>query len=323
MPRSKGVVLLQLAIALILSGKSWGRNDTRDNQGQSFQISPISTYSPEDFRESLRDRLSGGLHIQFPRRMVVDSERRVFVTDPALSVVHVFDTQALKRWQITGLIRPSYIAVDADNNVYVTDWALCAVVVFRPNGRFLRTIGADVLIVPTGIAVDKEHQKLYVADWFRGEILAFDLGGNLLQVVSSAGFGPGQLYGPGDIVLHRGTLIVLDTFNSRFSVFDLEGNFLGALPFGADRMPITFTFDGNGNLFYVDLYSGALVATDPQGKVLASLDQLRSFGQWAPRPLGTSFACIAVDSMGSVVAVGSTLNIETLQLVAGGSGQKQ
>lgn len=313
--------MLLLAAVLTQSGRGWGSDDTPQNQAQPSQISEVRTYSPGDFRESLLDRLSGGLHLRLPYRMVMDSKGRVLMTDPALSLVHVFDTEAGKRWQITGLTRPSYIAVDADDNIYVTDWGLRAVVVFQRNGRFLRTIGADLLSLPTGIAVDKEHQKLYVADWLKGEILAFDLDGNLLQVIGSEGLGPGQLYGPGDVVLHHGALIALDTFNSRFDVFDLQGNFRGAVPFGPDRMPTTFAFDGGGNLFYVDLYSGALVASDPQGNVLATLDQLRGFGQWAPRPLATNFVCIAVDLMGSVIVLRPTLNIETVKLVVASSAR--
>jgi len=320
MPRSRGVIPLLLAALLTQSGKGLSSDDTPRDQAQFSQISEVGTYSPRDFRESLLDRLSGGLHLRLPYRMAMDSRGRVLVTDPALSVVHVFETEAGKHWQITGaghgLIRPSYIAVDADDNIYVTDWGLSAVVVFQPNGRFLRTIGVDLLNVPTGIAVDKEHQKLYVADWFKGEILAFDLDGNLLQVIGSEGFGPGQLYGPSDIVLHHGTLIALDMLNSRFDVFDLQGNFLGAVPFGPDRMPATFAFDGRGNLFYVDLYSGALVASDPRGNVLASLNQLPSFGQNASRPLATNFLCIAVDLMGSIIVLRPTLDIETVKLVA-------
>lgn len=323
MPGSGGVALLLLATVLTQSGKGWNSNGTPQDQSKSSHLASVRTYSPRDFHQSRLDRLSGGLTQRFPYRMAADSQGRILVTDPVLSVVHVFDTRQGKRWQIGGdphhrLRRPAYIAEDADDNIYVTDLRLFAVLVFQPNGRFMRTIGSGVLNVPTGIWVDKPSRTLYVADWWRREILLFDLEGKFLRVLGTHGAGPGQLKGPGDIVIHRDTLIVLDRMNSRFELFDLQGNFRGAWPFGVNRTPIAFAFDGEGNLFYVDLDSGGLVAMDPQGRVLARFGQLRSFGQW--RPVGVTFKCVAIDALGNILVLRPTLDIETVKLVADVSG---
>ncbi len=319
MPGPEGVALLLLATVLTQSGTGWSSNGAPQNQSQSSHLVSVKTYSPRDFQQSRLDRLSGGLGQRSPYRMAADSQGRILVTDPSLSVVHVFDTRQGKRWQIGRdphhrLRRPAYIAVDADDNIYVTDARLFAVLVFEPGGRFLRTIGSGILNVPTGIWVDKPSRTLYVADWWRGEVLVFDLKGKFLRVIGTQGKGPGQLKGPGDIVIHRGTLVVLDRMNSRFALFDLQGNFRGTWPFGANRKPIAFTFDGEGNLFYVDLDSGGLVAMDPQGRVLARLGQLRGFGQL--RPAGVTFRCVARDALGDILALRPTLEIETVKLVA-------
>jgi sugar lactone lactonase YvrE len=319
MPRSRGFALLLLATILTQSGKGWSRSGTPQNQSESSHLASVRTYAPGDFSQSLMDRLSGGLAQRSPYRMAVDSQGRLLVTDPSLSVVHIFDIKQGKHWQIRGdshhrLSRPAYLAVDADDNIYVTDLQLSAVLVFEPNGRFKRTIGAGVLDVPTGIWVDRQSRKLFVADWWKGVILSFDLEGKLLQVFGAPGGGPGQLYGPGDVVLHRDTLVVLDAGNSRFQLFDLQGKFRATWPFGANRLPIAFAFDGEGNLLYVDLYSGGLVVMDPQGKVLARFGQLRSFGQWTRGPALPNFRCVATDRMGDILALRPTLEIESLKL---------
>jgi DNA-binding beta-propeller fold protein YncE len=239
--------------------------------------------------------------------------------------VHVFDTKQGKRSQIKGdrrhrLSMPAYIAVDASDNIYVTELGRSVVSVLQPSGSFVRTIGLGVLKLPTGICVDKQNRKLYVADWIRDEILSFDLDGKPLQVFGSWGTGRGQLHRPLDIALHRDTLVALDAGNSRFELFDLQGNFRGTWPYGANRTPIALAFDAIGNLYYADWDSGGLVALDPEGKVLAGFGQ-RPFGQWVPRSSARpNFACVALDALGKILALRPTLEVEVLELVADAAG---
>jgi len=319
MPRSCGLALLLLGTVLLYGGSALGGDDTTQNQSESSRLASVRTSFPTRLRQPLLARLSGSPTALLPFRMATDSQGRVLVTDPALSVVHVFDVNQGSHWQIRGdqlhrLSRPAYIAVDSYDNIYVTDVGLPFVVVFGPNGQFLRTIGFTLLSLPTGIWVDSPNRTVYVADWWKDEILSFDFEGNLIKEFGSPGQGPGQLRGPGDIVVHGDSLIVLDSLNLRFELFDLQGNFRGTWPFGADRMPLAFALDGQGHLVYVDMYSGGLVAMDAQGAVLARLDQVRGFGQ--SRPVGISFMCVATDAAGDILALRPTLNIETLRLAA-------
>ncbi len=317
MLRSGSVALLLLATVLAQSGTSWSSNGA---QGNSHNLASLKTYTPRNFRQSRLDRWSGGLSQWFPFRMVADSQGRILVTDPVLSAVHVFDTRQGTRSQILGdlhhrLLWPAYIAVDAENNIYVTDLGLLAVVVFQPNGRFLRTIGAGVLNVPTGIWVDQSSQTLYVADWWRSKVFWFDLDGELLGEIGSHGKGSGQLNEPTDIAIHHDTLVVLNNANLRFELFDLQGNSRGIWPFGVNHTPIAFAFDDAGNLFYVDLDSGGLEAVDPQGRQLARFGQVRTFSQ--PRRQGVNFRCVSKGPLGDILALHPTLEIEAFQLVPG------
>jgi sugar lactone lactonase YvrE len=191
------------------------------------------------------------------------------------------------------------------------------VFVFQRDGRFLRTIGTDVLDVPTGIWMDKSSGILYVADWWKGQVLKFDREGRVVGTIGTQGHLPGQLSGPKDVVIHGDRLVVLDSYNSRFSFFDLHGNFRAVQPFGVNRTPVTFAFDRNEHLFFVDLDSGGVVATDPQGNVLANFAPRRTWGQWMPGAnKGTNFTSLTTDAKGDILVLRSTFNLETLELPA-------
>lgn len=314
--RAAGAAVLLFALLSQSSGAG-----APQEQPESPHFVPLRTYAPHEFQQSHRDSLSGGLTQRLPYRMAVDSQGRILVTDPLLSVVQVFDIEQGRRWQIKGdrdfrLDSPVYIAVDADDNLYVTEMRVPHVVVLRPSGDFLRVIGAGLLRLPTGIAVDKQRQRIYVADWVRGEILLFDLEGKLLQIIGKWGSGPGALLHPLDLALHGTTLAVLDWGNSRFEYFDLQGAFRGTWQFGANRSPVAFGIDKDGNLHYIDELSGGLVAMSPEGKVLADF-RSRPFGQWVPRRTPPFFRCFTFDALGRVLALGHMFDIQVLELVSG------
>jgi DNA-binding beta-propeller fold protein YncE len=317
-----GCFILSLVLSLpaqISDGSQ--RNRVLADEGKPPHLVSVQTYSPSDFQESLLDRLSGGLAQHLAYRMAVDSRGRILVTDPGLGAVHVFDTWEGKRYQISGdrhhrLLRPTYIAVDDDDNIYLTDSQLSAVVVLRPNGQLKRIIGSGVFDVPAGICIDSKNRVLYAADWWKGEILLFDLEGRLLRSFGSRGSGTGQLKWPRDIALHDNTLFVLDHGNSRFVLFDSLGNFHAIWPFGANGRPLAFAFDAVGHLYYVDLYSGGLVAMDTNGRVVTGFDQ-RPFGQWMPRSASQPhFTCVAQDLVrNGILVLRPTFKMQALTLV--------
>jgi len=315
-----GVAVLLVLAFLTQSSKAWGGNDGSHDEVQSLHFSSLRTYSPTAFQpQLLLDRLSGGLTQQSPFRMAADSQGRILVTDPALSVVHVFDTKQGTRWQIRGdrhhrLSVPAHIAVDADDNIYLTDLGWSVVFVLHPDGHFLRTIGRGILGLPTSIWLDKDNRRLYVADWIRDEVLEFDLEGKLLQVFGSFGTAPGQLLHPLDVVVHRDTLVVLDAGNSRFELFDLQGKVRGIWPYGPDRTPVALACDAAGNLYYSDLDSGGLIAMDSQGNVLAGFGQ-RPFGQASRSSAGLNFMSIALDPWGKILALRPTFKVDVFELI--------
>lgn len=305
-----------LGAILIFSAHSWSSDEPPQNQSISHHFAPVQTYLPREFHRSLLERLaefSNANTQRLPYRVAIDSRGRILVTDPGLSVVHVLDRRNHAYWQITGdrhqrLSMPAGIAVDAGDNIYVTDLQPPRIVVFHPDGRVDRVIGAGVLAAPAGLWVDSHNGKLYVADGSKDQILSFDLAGQLLRVFGTWGTGPGQFIFPQDVVLHRQTLVVLDAGNSRLQMFDLQGNLQGIWPLGVDR-PRGIAFGPDGNLYYVDRETGNLVAMDLQGNVLAII------GRRKPLLGEPDFYCAQVDAQGDVVAIRSPFQLHVLRLV--------
>jgi len=314
--------VLLLFSGVFASSMTVAQGQTAAGQGTPRQLQVVRTIVLAEFQESQRDRLSGGLHQQALFRMTADSQGRILVTDPTLSLVQVFDTKERKRWQIRGdrnrpMVHPTFIAVDGNDNIYVSEPFLRAVLVFQPDGRFLRSIGGDRLLLPFGLAVDQANHKLYVADHHRSEIQVYTLEGQLLGVMGKPGNRPGELQNPCDLVLHRGMLFVLDSGNERFQILDLEGNAKGILPFGTDHSPEAFAFDAAGNLYCIDLESRGILVFDAAGNKVAAFDIQVPYGQPSDRDTPLSFVCLWENPDGSVLALRQALTIQVLKLEFG------
>jgi DNA-binding beta-propeller fold protein YncE len=73
---------------------------------------------------------------------------------------------------------------------------------------------------PSALCMDSERNCLYVADVCNHRIAVYDLNGNLLEYISSAGRAPGQLRYPYDLaLLADGTLVVCEYGNNRLQLF--------------------------------------------------------------------------------------------------------
>lgn len=283
------------------------------------QIKVVKTIDPADFRESFRDRMSGGLKPYLPFRMVADSQGRILITEPFLSLVQVLDTKEGKWWQIRGerdhrLVFPTYIAVDGSDNIYVSEPILSVVLVYQSDGRFLRSIGTDHLQTPFGLAIDPTNSRLYVADHGVDQIQVYSLDGQLLQVIADSGRDPGELDGPCDLELRDGNVVVLDSGNSRFQAFDSKGQSVGVWPFGLNRLPYTFTFDPLGNMYYVDLQSRGMLISTPNDAPVAALDVKISYGQPGNPNSMLSFTTISRAMDGSILALRPGFTVDVMQL---------
>lgn len=160
------------------------------------------------------------------------------------------------------------IATDAEGNVYASDWRGSIVLVYDKEGRFLRKIGQGKVEVPTGIAVDRRGQQLYVVCGGTSQnvdhrIEVFSLKGQHLRTMGKRGEAPGEFNFPGGIVVRPdGTLWVADKLNFRIQVFDSTGNLVEQFGEIGRGMAGTFdkirglSFDTFGNIYIVDTMQG-------------------------------------------------------------------
>lgn len=215
---------------------------------------------------------------------ISEDGNRLYVSDFALNAVLVFDFGG-KQFRLIGdqerfpLFRPLGVALDAQENLYVTDLSL-SVRVYDKTGRFLRSIGERDLVKPTGVAVDKARQRLYVVDTGHNDdrpahrVKVFDLAGKLIQEVGRRGNGDGEFNFPTYAALDsQGRLYVVDSANFRIQVFDPEGKFLRKFGRAGNRpghfsRPKGVALDGFDNIYVVDSTWSNVQIFDQEGELL-------------------------------------------------------
>ena len=295
-------------------------------QGQSStappsttQIKWIRTIQPRDLRLTDRDRLSGGLPQRVPFRMATDSLGRILVTDPYLSLIHVFDIEGGRRFQLRGdsvhhMMFPTYIAVDGDDNIYVSEPMLGMVLVFSPDGKLKRSVGGAELTLPFGLAVDKAGHVLYVADHEGGAIRAYSLDGTYLKSIGARGAAIGELNHPTEVVFANNTLTVLDAGNARFQVFDPEGHSKAVLPFGDDKIPQAFAVDPVERIVCVDQLSLGVLVLDGAGVVATTFGERRPYGQPRSADSTPTYTALATRGDGAILALRPNLVVDVLRI---------
>ncbi|MBW2689275.1 MAG: hypothetical protein JRC99_05025, partial [Deltaproteobacteria bacterium] len=119
-----------------------------------------------------------------PVDVVSDSQGRVFVADMGLRQVVVLDTVGFELRTLKNsegnvpFASPYGLAIDDIGRIYVSDVISRTISVFDHNEQFLFAITHPDLARPTGVAVDTEHDRLYVVDTPLHRIAVFDLKGD-------------------------------------------------------------------------------------------------------------------------------------------------
>ena len=187
-------------------------------------------------------RLPGGMTLQRPSGVAVDSLDRVYVFQRQGPPVLVFDRNGhfLEPWERRDGVPADahHIHVGPDDSVYLTDRDAHQVLQYDTAGRPLRALGtrhratmqapfnhpADVCVAPSG--------ELYVADGYgNSSVHKFSADGEHISSFGSPGRGPGQFVVPHSIrISHDGRLYVADRENHRVQVFTAEGEFLAEWP---------------------------------------------------------------------------------------------
>lgn len=184
---------------------------------------------------------------------------------------------------------PFAVALDAEENLYVSDRA-GEVLVYARDGRFLRRFGKGKLDRPTGLALDRTRQLLYVVDGSQVKsqnhrVEVFSLKGEHLRTVGTRGGAPGQFNFPTNVtVAPDGRLFVVDMLNFRVQIFDAAGGLLGMFGSIGAGAPGTFdkakalALDSFGNIYVVDSQQGYVQLFNPR------FEPLMAFGGQADLP---------------------------------------
>lgn len=298
-----------------------------------------SSVMASDEAERMRRSLTGDDSADRPAfekpGAVVARQGRIYVADTAQRRIAVFDVARRRFFRFgfrppAALALPSGLALDDSMNVYVADALLRRVFVYDPLGLHVRTIGGSGDFErPTGVAVSKDGQRIYVVDRAHNDsanhkVVAFDADGQRLWTIGSRGDGPAQFNVPLQATVGPdGTLHVLDSGNFRVQSFDPNGRFLrsigkvGSAP-GKFSRPRGLAVDDEGKVYVSDAGFNNLQVFDEGGRLLLAIGKASledGPGQYA------LLAGVAVDETGRIYLVDQLFNkIEVIRPLAPAEG---
>ncbi len=257
---------------------------------------------------------------------VSDDGQRLYVSDFARLAVFVFDfgqKTFTKIGEDERLARPVGLALDAQEQLYVVEQEKKGVSVFNRQGKRVQFTTHPSLERPTGIALDRERARIYLADTSHTKseqhtVKIFNLSGELLGTIGGEkGEGPGQFLFPTYLAVDPGgNLYVTDTLNSRVQVFDPDGKYVKSFgqrgtAWGMFDKPKGVALDGFGNVYVVDSGWSNVQIFNQKGQVLLF------FGGRGPIPgMLKNPTAIAIDGNNRIY-VADYLNhrVEVYQLV--------
>lgn len=191
---------------------------------------------------------------------------KIYVVDTAADFVYEIDEKTkdvahIGRSGAGALAGPVDVAFDSDGTMYVSDMRLKTVLAFNQKGEYQFAIGERLTFVhPTGIAIDKKLNRLYVADTKGHKFVVFDLKTKkLLFEVGKRGKENGEFNFLTNIAIdpRNSNIIITDTQNFRIQIFDKDGNFIRAFGKVGDRpgdfsRPKGVGVDSEGHIYVAD-----------------------------------------------------------------------
>lgn len=221
-------------------------------------------------------------HLYHPVGIAVSPDgRRLFVSDQALGELFAFDTaRGTVRVVTQDVIRgtPVGVAADEEGDAWLVVPERRTLLRFGPDLALRGAIELEGADRPTGLAVDRPRDRIYVADTSRTDgpghsIRVYDLAGKPIMTIGSRGSAPGQLLFPTFVAVRAGEIYVADTLNARVQRFDPSGNHLGTIGERGDRIgqfdkPKGLAFDAFGNLYVVDSFWSNVQIFNQRGQVL-------------------------------------------------------
>ena len=216
----------------------------------------------------------------------VDSKGKIYAADQGVAAVFIFDPQNKDQVELIGNGRQAHfgmiagLALDDDDRLFVSDASLRHVVVFSPKHEQEAAFGADVLVRPAGVAIDRENRFVYVADTGNDVVDVFDADSyKFLRQIGTPSkkhdqTGPGVFSLPEGVAVDiEGNVYVTDTFNDRIEIFDADGQFISTFGKNGDgpaqfERPKGIAIDCDGHIWVVDATQNRVKAFDNKGRLL-------------------------------------------------------
>jgi DNA-binding beta-propeller fold protein YncE len=177
--------------------------------------------------------------------------------------------------------QPLAVTFDARGHLWVSDTGNARMVVLTQDGELVRVVGDEdgpaALMSPYGAVADPAADRVYVADWTRGEVVVFSGEGRYVESLPAPDQDPevfGELgFSPFEVRLHDGMVVVAS--NDGLYGFDRDGRVVrrwggegrGGAPDQFD-FPDAFDIDPDtGHLYVADTLNRRVVALDADGEV--------------------------------------------------------
>lgn len=237
-----------------------------------------------------------------PTHGAVGENGRIYVVDAGRSAVVVFDVIVpvedkpenkdkekkdlgqMLLWEKAGVttnfIAPIAVAIAWDGDVAVSDAKLGYVVRLNNKGEPVGKLGAGELKRPTGIAFDREHGLLFVADTEANDIKVFDVTGKLVNTIGRHGEGEGEFNAPTHLAMaygsYGGHLHVSDSLNTRIQVFDTDGRYIRSfgqrgINVGDLVRPKGVAVSEDGIVYVIESYFAHLLIYNEQNELLLGI----------------------------------------------------
>ncbi len=196
----------------------------------------------------------------------------VFIMDEKSKEVEFLGTKARGR-----LASPVSIAFDSNGTVYVSDSRQKTIQGYNNKGKLIFVLGGRLEFThPTGIAINKKLNRLYVVDTKMHLFKAFDIETKKhLFTTGKRGKGDAEFNFPTNIAVDQrnGNVVIVDTQNFRVQIFDKDGNFIrrfgkiGDKP-GMFARPKGVGIDTEGHIYVTDAAFNNIQIFDDTGQLL-------------------------------------------------------
>lgn len=234
-----------------------------------------------------------------------------------------------KRQEGLPLLSPFAVAVSRSGSVWVADNGasmLYRLDLKRRKIDYFQEFSGLRLVSPSGVAVDDERQRVFLADAAHKRIFVLDHEGNYLD-----SWGPaGGFKRPAGLALDQaGRLLVADAMGGAVYIFNPDGTLASQIqsmvnPDGRFRRPLNVAVGPNGEILILDAFAFHIEVQSAQGELLGTIGQLGDAAGYMARPKG-----LAVDQDGHVFVSDSAFdNIQVFDMAGkllmywGGAGRQ-